>query len=330
MLIAVLWSLFFLAALAVVIEATITPQLGLAARLRDRAALRYLADAGVAQAILAIRADETGGYDGLYDFWAHGEDFFRAVRPSDEADGTVSLERMVQEEEEAESETHYGLTDEERRVNINTAPPRVLRALFENTAETGAQEAADLAAAVADWRDADDEPSEGGAESPYYEGLDPGYPCRNAPFVVMTELRLVRGVTPEIFEKVAGQITVYGSGAVNINTAESTVLWSLGLGEPLIEKILAFRRGDDGEEATEDDRAFEDPGAIVETMNAFAGLNAEETAELETAAGDGLLGVRSEYFRGRAVGRYSQEDDLSSAVTFVIGRDEKIRYWRED
>ena len=172
-LIAVLWSLFFLAALALVINISITSQLGLAAKLRDRVILRYLAKAGVVRAIIEVREDETEEYDTLNEPWSCNEEAFKEVGLTDE--GYFSLEHPASAGEDEESEKRYGLIDEERKVNINRTPADVLKRFFEVTAELSSQDAADIADAIADWRDEDDEPLESGAESPYYEALEGGY-----------------------------------------------------------------------------------------------------------------------------------------------------------
>ena len=97
---------------------------------------------------------------------------------------------------------------------------------------------------IIDWIDSgDDDATTGlsGAESDYYESLDPPYACKNGPFDHLSELRLVKGITPELFNGIGGEVglgaylTVFGAektedqkfsfpGKVNINTAELPVL----------------------------------------------------------------------------------------------------------
>lgn len=84
----------------------------------------------------------------------------------------------------------YGLVDEAGKVNINTAPQEVLEALPQMTPE--------LAAAIVDWRDADSDLSEGGAESGQYLMLDTPYQCKNSNFESVAELRLVYGMTMDV------------------------------------------------------------------------------------------------------------------------------------
>ena len=79
----------------------------------------------------------------------------------------------------------FGLVDEGSKLNLNTATRDMLLGLPGMTAE--------LAAAIIDWRDADDEPGVGGAESETYLRLDRPYQCKNGPFESTEELRLVYG-----------------------------------------------------------------------------------------------------------------------------------------
>lgn len=84
----------------------------------------------------------------------------------------------------------FGLVDEAARINLNTATNELLQALPRMTAE--------LAAAIIDWRDADSEPTESGAEDEVYGRLTPPRKAKNAPFETTEELRLVNGFTLEI------------------------------------------------------------------------------------------------------------------------------------
>lgn len=57
----------------------------------------------------------------------------------------------------------------------------------------------DVAIAILDWLDEDDEPRDpNGAELDYYEGLGTKYTPANGPFTSVEELLLVRGVTPQL------------------------------------------------------------------------------------------------------------------------------------
>lgn len=94
----------------------------------------------------------------------------------------------------------FGLEDESTRMNLSvlmTAEARVenggrdlLMALPGMTEE--------IADAVLDWIDEDDEPRQFGAEIDYYSGLNPPYAPKNGPLSTVEELLLVRAVTPEL------------------------------------------------------------------------------------------------------------------------------------
>jgi type II secretory pathway component PulK len=94
-----------------------------------------------------------------------------------------------------------------------------------------------LAPAIIDWTDADDKVTclsfvkyeNSGAESDYYARLETPYNCRNAPLGTTAELLLIKAMTPEIFERIADYVTVYGDGKVNINGAPKLVIESLSL-----------------------------------------------------------------------------------------------------
>jgi len=311
-LIGVLWSLFFLSALAVAIYGYISPQLGLAERTRDRMKMYYVAKAGVVRAMRAVQRDETQEVDALNDTWSFSEEGFKEVVVGD---GTFSLER---------GEAQYGLMDEERKININKAPQAVLKHLFEVLAEITSQEASDLADSIVDWRDEDDDLLGNGAETGYYQVLDPPYTCKNADFSVVEELLLVKGMTQEVFEKVQDWITVFGAGAVNINTADTMVLQSLNLSAALADDIESFRKGSDGLEATEDDGFFEDVGSIAGSVN----VSGDDVDVLTSLVSENLLTVKSNYFRGNSVGRLSGQEGTVKIV-FVVDRNKKIKYWKE-
>ena len=94
----------------------------------------------------------------------------------------------------------YGLEDESARLNINALVE--IDKLQENAGRDllmglpGMTE--DVADAILDWMDTDDEAREYGVESDYYQGLSPAYGAKNGPLDTVEELLLVRGVTPQL------------------------------------------------------------------------------------------------------------------------------------
>jgi len=97
----------------------------------------------------------------------------------------------------------YGLEDESARLNLSAL--LLLEKYAEQAGvENGGREilmalpgmTEDVADAILDWIDSDDETREYGAEVDYYSALDPPYSPKNGPLETVEELLLVRDVTP--------------------------------------------------------------------------------------------------------------------------------------
>ena len=79
----------------------------------------------------------------------------------------------------------------------------------------------DLVVAIIDWVDQDEKPEPAGAESLYYPSLRPSYRAANAHLQTLLELRLIKGMTPDIIAKLSKVVTVYpqeDESKVNVNT----------------------------------------------------------------------------------------------------------------
>lgn len=87
----------------------------------------------------------------------------------------------------------------------------------------------ELIADLADWTDPDDDRLfQGGSETTLYERLDPPYKPKNAPFDTREEIRLVEGWHLDgVWERVGRNLTIYGGGKVNVNSAHKPVMHAL-------------------------------------------------------------------------------------------------------
>lgn len=88
------------------------------------------------------------------------------------------------------NEYDYGITDEASKLSINTAGVNDMMFLPNMTT--------DVADSIVDWRDADDNLTDQGAESQYYRSLSEPYRAKNAPFETVEELMLVKNVTKDL------------------------------------------------------------------------------------------------------------------------------------
>lgn len=96
-----------------------------------------------------------------------------------------------------------------------------------------------LVDALIDWVDQDDAPQPAGAESLYYQSLRPPYRAANSPLPGLGDLRLIKGFTPEIIERIEPYVTVHplaGGAPMNLNTADPIVIQTL---DPSITQTMA-------------------------------------------------------------------------------------------
>ena len=93
----------------------------------------------------------------------------------------------------------FGLQDESARLNVNALP-------LESSDRDHSRDrllvlpgmTVQIADAILDWMDCDDEPSEFGAESSWYTSQNPPYRPRQSRFEHLRELLLVRGITSDL------------------------------------------------------------------------------------------------------------------------------------
>ena len=166
---------------------------------------KYLAESGVDYVRLFLSNDDDTILEkgGIWDNGeTPGEGMFAievGVDPSDpEKIGRFTIIAPNLDDDGNPSGYRYGLVDESSKINLNTLPfadtwvpgggRQLLMALPEMTEE--------IADAILDWVDVNDEVREFGTESSHYTGLNPGYEAKNGPLDSLDELLLVRGVTP--------------------------------------------------------------------------------------------------------------------------------------
>jgi len=94
----------------------------------------------------------------------------------------------------------FGLEDESARVNINAilAMEQQLEGSGRDLLMALPGMTEEIADAILDWLDEDDQSREFGAEVDYYSGMSPPYAPKNGPLESIEELLLVRDVTPEL------------------------------------------------------------------------------------------------------------------------------------
>ena len=159
--------------------------------------------------------------------------------------------------------------------------------------------------AVVDWLDSDLQATgAAGAEDDYYSGLDIPYRAANGLISSVGELRLIRGLDVEQFNELAQHLTALPQKtALNINTASSQVLMSLGLDQSQAESLS---REPDTEDADSNTIQPNEENAAFDSVAEFVTLagqqdNANFAKDLATESNYFLFQGESRVDRGRAV-----------------------------
>lgn len=196
-LVAVLWVVSLLAAIAASFAISSRIEVVTARNQIENAEARALADAGVHRAVLALASEERSATNGGQPAeWSFGG-------------GTVTTEVRA----------------ESGKISLNSADVTLLAGLF--TAARAADPSS-LAAAVIDFRDADSDPLPRGAEDDDYRAAGLAQEAKDRPFERRDELLQVLGMTREIYEAVASAVTVYSrSRGIDPKTAPPTALAAL-------------------------------------------------------------------------------------------------------
>jgi general secretion pathway protein K len=321
-----------------------------AATQRDQLIINEMALSGVHLAMaMLIKDRQDSETDSLHEDWASEEAMTTALSALPFENGSLKV----------------AITDERAKIQVNalvsfpegrqfnadqhTLWERFAKHLLDlytivEEVEMAETDTATIINSVKDWLDSgDDDAITGlsGAESSYYEDLDPPYGCKNGPFADLDEVSLVKGVTPEIFfgfgelMGLSNYLTVYGAtqsednrftfdGKININTAELPVVAALleddvaDWAQTLIDYRDEQSDGTYAHELTRTDWYKEVPG--------FSGININEN----------LITVQSHFFRIVAT---AEIGDVKMTRTAIVHRREnaktgrwycKILQWQAD
>jgi general secretion pathway protein K len=229
-LIATLWLLVAITAVAL--------SIALEARLRFRRAAKVL------EATRARRAAEAG----LADIQARLAATLSARRALGSAPAALTdpwapiLVQSIDTVVLATGTAVVTLRDPGAQLNLNRATENELRRLCV-ALRLDAGLADRLAQRIADWRDPDEFRRPRGAERADYLRAGAAVVPANAAFTRLGELRDVLGMTPDAYDAVRPYLSLDGTGLVNLTTASRPVLLALpGLTESAVAVLEARRR----------------------------------------------------------------------------------------
>lgn len=270
-----------------------------------------------------------------------------------------------------EGDMQVTIVDEESKINLNIANqgpqmqqilarellalflPQEYDPLFENQdADGNTYDRDDTVAALIDWADTDSQMfgAQGSSEDGSYEMRKDPYPRKNAPYDSLEEILMVNGVDddfwaafvdPEPEHPEARALTVWGSGKINVNTADPLVLMSV---------ICAFARDPS---ASCDPNNMEQMGQLLRYLldiKSLLGVPFSNTGKFVRNIRSGAEGVGGVPMNAGEAGKYLTVDSQVFSIYAMgeLGRSRKrlhvvldyrganaakggkVLYWREN
>lgn len=286
--------IFVLAMLAAAFAYSMKVEVKLAMNANNDPDLEWLGRSGIEMAKYILgqqtRAPNQGNFESLNQKWAGGTGDTNALLAD------ISLADNLL----GDGKFSIKITDLERKFNINLADePVIQQALIIMGVDAGSFPA--IVSSLLDWIDRDDSERINGAESDYYLTLNPPYSAKNGLIDDLSELLLIKGISPELYwgsgttNQPVGSMrgvdrlnvgpdqsypvglvdifTTLSSGRININTASITTLQMIPeVDENVAQSILNMRAGPDGVEGDEDDMPFRNTGELINVPGMSRGV----------------------------------------------------------
>jgi len=171
---------------------------------------------------------------------------------------------------------------------------------------------------IKDWLDPDEEITRFGAESGYYQGLEPPYACGNGPLQSLDRLTLIKGMSEELVfgtsekQGIMPHLSLYGDGKININTAGPLVLQALSpeMTEDMVKDMIDYRK---------------DPTNDLTDPKWYRRVSGMDHIVFD----DNLVTTSSHYFEIKSTGILEKmEQQLSVSVYREPGRPIQILQWK--
>lgn len=208
----------------------------------------YLEGAEQLAALVLVESLQEGEHDWLGQMWAQqgqplptdegwvmgeiedaqGRLNLNALKPLPPATGTGSDGRQQRAQRSADPTEQF--SGPQRQF------VRLLQLLELEDGQVDMSLAIEITQAVQDWLSTGDTPSGfGGAGQDYYASLDPPYPMTRGPMTTVSELSIIRGVTPEMYQQLLPYVIVLPEDVtMNINTMPDLLLRTLNRKDDLM------------------------------------------------------------------------------------------------
>ncbi|MGD0814485.1 MAG: hypothetical protein ABSA83_12845 [Verrucomicrobiota bacterium] len=329
-LVLVMLTIIVLSAIVGSLAISMNTEIRLARNTDYDAQMEWMGRSGIelARYALANKCVEQKGYDALNQFWANGT--------SPCSNGVQSF--PLHDVPLGPGRISVTIIDMERKWDINlVASPRnpqkeILQKALAEVGVTDAEQSSTIIDSILDWINPNESAGFSGAKSDYYLHLNPPYYCKNGYLDDISELLLIKGITPEIYwgsgaaDHPVSAFQQHGGGSfaaptmgaglrngdqprypvglvelfdvmggpLNVNTASLKTLQLIpGVDESIAARILQQRQGPDGQDGTDDDVPFQ-PGEQIEGIPSGVQSGANQGSALQ---GGAAYGVRSYCFK---------------------------------
>jgi general secretion pathway protein K len=197
-LVLVMLTIIVLSAIVGSLAISMSTEMRLARNTEYNAQMEWMGRSGIelARYALANKCPEQKSIDALNQFWAGG------TTPCSNDVENVPLKDVPL----GPGRISVTITDLERKWDINqVAGPRnpqketMLHNALAEVGVTDAEQVATITDSILDWINQSETAAFSGAKSDYYLHLNPPYFCKNGPIDDISELLLIKGITPEIY-----------------------------------------------------------------------------------------------------------------------------------
>jgi general secretion pathway protein K len=196
-LVLVMLTIIVLSAIVGSLAISMSTEMRLARNTEYDAQMEWMGRSGIelARYALANKCAEQKSIDALNQFWAGG------TSPCSNDVENIPLKNVPL----GPGRISVTITDMERKWDINlVANPRnpqkeILQKALAEVGVTDAEQSSTIVDSILDWINPNETAGFSGAKSDYYLHLNPPYYCKNGPIDDISELLLIKGVTPAIY-----------------------------------------------------------------------------------------------------------------------------------
>jgi general secretion pathway protein K len=181
-----------------------------------------------------------------------------------------------------------------------------------------------IADKIIDWLDPDQVPRTAGAEDPIYLSKRPAYRTAGQPFVHISELKLVDGITESIYQRLRNFVTVLPVNypdnrdrdkptKFNVNTASAVLLRSLGSTISTNDALTLYNRGNASHQNVND--------FLLEPAISFYNLNGDELIK--------LIATKSQWFNASITIKMEQTVFQKYALLYRNSNITVVKQWSD-